>query len=104
MHPDWTPALPVSTARALTALPPAPCLPMPERLLPARVREGMVPSERARLRRPGSEEGEARRGDRNSCWLVSGRKPGGAGMNRDGDGPAARGQGTARPGLEGKYL
>lgn len=61
----------------------------------------MVPSERARLRRPGSEEGEARRGDRNSCWLASGRKPGGVGMNRDGEGPAL-GQGTARLGLVGK--
>lgn len=48
-----------------------------------RVRGGMVPSERARLRRPGSEEGETRRGDRNSCCLVRGRKPGGVGMNRD---------------------
>lgn len=56
----------------------------------------MVPSERARLRRPGSEEGEARRGDRNSCWLASGRKPGGAGMNRAGEGPATLRQGTAR--------
>lgn len=62
----------------------------------------MVPSERARLRRPGSEEGEARRGERNSCWLASGRKPGGVGMNRDGEGPVALGQGTARPGLVGK--
>lgn len=43
----------------------------------------MVPSERARLRRPGSEEEETRRGDRNSCCLVRGRKPGGVGMNRD---------------------
>lgn len=61
----------------------------------------MVPSERARLRRPGSDEGEARRGDRNSCWLASGRKPGAVGMNRDGEGPAL-GQGTARLGLAGK--
>lgn len=61
----------------------------------------MVPSERARLRRPGSEEGEARRGDRNSCWLASGRKPGGVGMNSDGEGPAP-GQDTARLGLVGQ--
>lgn len=33
----------------------------PSKVLPVLVREGMVPSERARLRRPGSEEGEARR-------------------------------------------
>lgn len=72
-----------------------------EHLLPARVREGMVPKESARLRRPGSEEGEARRGDRNSCWLASGRKPGGLGMNRDAAGPAP-GHGTARLGLVGK--
>ena len=64
----------------------------------------MVPSERARLRRPGSEEGEARRGDRNSCWLVIGRKPGGEGMNKDGEGPVMLrlGQGMARLGLVGK--
>lgn len=42
-------------------------------------------SERVRLRRFGSEEGEVRRGDRNSCWLASGRKLGGVGMNRDGE-------------------
>lgn len=64
---------------------------MPESLLPARVREGMVPSERARLRRPGSEEGEARRGDRNSCWLVRGRKPGEVGRKRDGEEAATLG-------------
>lgn len=76
----------------------------PQRLLPARVREGMVPSERARLRRPGSEEGEARRGDRNSCWLARGRKPGGVGMNRDGEEPATLEQGMARLGQVGKRL
>lgn len=74
----------------------------PRRLLPARVREGMVPSERARLRRPGSEEGEARRGDRNSCWLARGRKPGGVGMNRGGGEPATPEQGMARLGQVGK--
>lgn len=62
----------------------------------------MVPSERARLRRPGSEEGEARRGERNSCWLASGRKPGGVGMNRDGEEPVTLGQDMARLGQEGK--
>lgn len=62
----------------------------------------MVPSERARLRRPGSEEGEARRGDRNSCWLASGRKPGGVGMNRDGGEGPALGQGPVRLGLVGQ--
>lgn len=60
----------------------------------------MVPSERARLRRPGSEEGEARWGDRNSCWLVIGRKPGGEGTNKDGEGPVMLrlGQGVVRLG------
>lgn len=62
----------------------------------------MVPSERARLRRPGSEEGEARRGDRNSCWLARGRKPGGVGMNRGGGEPATPEQGMARLGQVGK--
>lgn len=62
----------------------------------------MVPSERARLRRPGSEEGEARRGDRNSCWLARGRKPGGVGTNRDGEEPAMLGYGMARLGPVGK--
>ena len=64
----------------------------------------MVPSERARLRRPGSEEGEARRGDRTSWWLAIGRKPGGVGTNKDGEGPVMLrlGQGTARLGLVGK--
>lgn len=75
---------------------------MPERRSPARVSEGMVPSERARLRRPGSEEGEAWRADRNSCWLASGRKPGGVGMNRDGEEPVTLGQGMARLGQVGK--
>lgn len=73
-------------------------------LLPARVSEGMVPSERALLRRPGSEEGEARRGDRNNDWLVSGRKPGGVGTNGDGTEPVTLGQWTASPGLVGKRL
>lgn len=59
-----------------------------------------MPSERARLRRPGSEEGRARQGDLNSCWWASGAKPGGVGMNRGGE--AALGQGMARPGLVGK--
>lgn len=64
----------------------------------------MVPSERARLRRPGSEEGETRRGDRKSCCLVRGRKPGGVGMKRDAGDVVMLGQGTARLGLEGKRL
>lgn len=62
----------------------------------------MVPSERARLRRPGSEEGEARREERNSGWLASGRKPGGVGMNRDGEEPVTLGQDMARLGQVGK--
>lgn len=61
-----------------------------------------MPSERARLRRPGSEEGEARRGDRNSCWLASGRNPGGVGTNRAGEEPVTLGLGMARLGPVGK--
>lgn len=64
----------------------------------------MVPSERARLRRPGSEEGETLRGDLNSCCLVRGRKPGGVGTNREAGEVVMLGQGMARLGLEGKRL
>lgn len=64
----------------------------------------MVPRERARLRRPGNEEGEARRGERNSCCLVRGRKPGGVGMNTGAGEAVTLGQGMARLGLEGKRL
>lgn len=64
----------------------------------------MVPSERARLRRPGSEEGEARRGERNSCGPASGRKLGGVGRNTAGEEPGPDGQGLARLGPVGKRM
>lgn len=49
----------------------------------------MVPSESARLRWPGREEGEGRRAERNRGRLGSGRKLGGVGTNRGGgEGPS----------------
>lgn len=51
--------------------------------LPALAKEGMVPSERALLRRPGREDEEVLRGDLKSCWFVSWRILGGVGTKRD---------------------
>lgn len=63
----------------------------------------MVPSESARLRWPGREEGEGRRAERNRGRLGSGRKLGGVGTNRGGgEGPSMLAYGEGRPGLVGK--
>lgn len=50
-------------------------------MLPVLVREGMVPRQRARLRRPGREEGDALR-SRGLCWRLMSleRLGGGVGM------------------------
>lgn len=51
--------------------------------LPALAKEGMVPSERALLRRPGREDEVVLCGDLKSCWFVSWRILGGVGTKRD---------------------
>lgn len=52
-------------------------------VLPVRVRDGMVPRERALFRRPGKEDDEALRCERLACWFSNCRRPGGVENNAD---------------------